>query len=421
MDLNIYNFIINAMIRNVRIILHIFVIGISIMTKNYEIFHNSSIPIITHDCDMLNNEYDTEFKYCHSSAFAEVTKDQTLNLQIKLSSIVYEDKKGISRLFDYITGAESKFTIAYIEDDETLIDYYDTHYIYDYNPISNNIEYNKKKYLKNSKCAKKQAKKNNEYNDEYGDEYNEYEYEENEYDEYEDENEDYYPREDPKFYHVATIMSNPISKYNNYKRNSISFSTVLANIGALFSTLNVVFAFIFRFYSKNFDNYQIVDKVLRSELSKNKNSIKINNINKQLELNEIKLKDKDKNISEPLISNISEKDPEKESDNINLEDKKLTDEENNENEAAEEQQEILPKLSFFDFYLNNLYFKCCQRKQKQDILQLCNNIVLKYASIDYILYNIIRLENLIQDYKWNDPNLNSIKNNELIKDLLKHM
>ena len=45
-------------------------------------------------------------------------------------------------------------------------------------------------------------------------------------------------------------------------------------------------------------------------------------------------------------------------------------------------------------------------------------MIFKYASIDYVLYNLMKLENLFKDYRWNNPELNNIKNNEIIKELL---
>ena len=74
----------------------------------------------------------------------------------------------------------------------------------------------------------------------------------------------------------------------------------------------------------------------------------------------------------------------------------------------------LKKLSFFDFYFNNIYSKCCKKIKNQEILNITNEIVLKYLSLDYILYNQIKLENILKDYKWNDPNLNNIENNSII-------
>ena len=61
------------------------------------------------------------------------------------------------------------------------------------------------------------------------------------------------------------------------------------------------------------------------------------------------------------------------------------------------------------------------RSEKQEFLYVCNEILHKYISIDYILYNQIKLENLLKDYKWNNPKLSKIENNELIIELKKHI
>ena len=45
-----------------------------------------------------------------------------------------------------------------------------------------------------------------------------------------------------------------------YRGKKISFLDVLANIGALFMTIYSVFLFIFNYYSKNFNNYQIINQ-----------------------------------------------------------------------------------------------------------------------------------------------------------------
>ena len=41
-------------------------------------------------------------------------------------------------------------------------------------------------------------------------------------------------------------------------------------------------------------------------------------------------------------------------------------------------------------------------------------LISQYYSIDNILYNQIKFENLLIDYKWNNPDLNKLDNNELI-------
>ena len=92
---------------------------------------------------------------------------------------------------------------------------------------------------------------------------------------------------------------------------------------------------------------------------------------------------------------------------------KIIDENNNDEPAPL----VLKRLSFFDFYFNNIYSKCCKKIKNQEILNLTNEIVLQYLSLDYILYNQIKLENLFRDYKWNNPQLNNIQNNNLIMKL----
>ena len=65
--------------------------------------------------------------------------------------------------------------------------------------------------------------------------------------------------------------------------------------------------------------------------------------------------------------------------------------------------------------MNNIYCqKCCNVSNRQQIISSCNNLVSKYYTIEDIIYNQMKLENLLKDYKWNDPNLKYIENNEFI-------
>ena len=57
--------------------------------------------------------------------------------------------------------------------------------------------------------------------------------------------------------------------------------------------------------------------------------------------------------------------------------------------------------------------KCCNNSS-QEIISLCNELITKYYSIDSVIYSQLKLENLFKDYKWNDPKLNRIENNDLI-------
>lgn len=38
----------------------------------------------------------------------------------------------------------------------------------------------------------------------------------------------------------------------------------------------------------------------------------------------------------------------------------------------------------------------------------------RYLSIDSLLFNQINIENLLKDYKWNNPLLNKVQNNQMI-------
>ena len=197
-------------------------------------------------------------------------------------------------------------------------------------------------------------------------------------------------------------IKNNYQEYLYYKREKVEVLDVIANIGALFPTLKFFFLLVFSFYSKNFDNYKIIAKILSSpkkqiqviELSKTftksltmKNDIPKNDLNNSL-INEIS--NNNKLISEDSFKYIKE--------NNNVDDSSFT----------------LKKLSFYDFFFNNIYCKCCKKIKNQEIINNVNNIIYKYLSIDSLLYNQIKLENLFIDYKWNNPLLNKIGNNYLI-------
>ena len=78
----------------------------------------------------------------------------------------------------------------------------------------------------------------------------------------------------------------------------------------------------------------------------------------------------------------------------------------------------MPKFSFIHFFCNNLYFqKCCYKYRKQEFLHICDEILLKYMSFESILYYQMVLENMLKDYKWNQPILYNIETNELLDKL----
>ena len=207
---------------------------------------------------------------------------------------------------------------------------------------------------------------------------------------------------------ISVFPHNEHDEYIVYKRVKIEFLDVLADIGALFSTIKFCFSFIFSFYSQNFNNYKIIWKFLNY----------VNEDNKKIDLNI-----EDNEISEPKFKeNISEIDNQPLIDEASSENKLSINDLNNDQEKEEKiDKEIssikLKKISFFSFFFNNIYCKSCRKIKNQEILNATNEITSKYLSVDYLLYNQIKLENLFKDYKWNNPLLNTFRNNQLLMNL----
>ena len=61
------------------------------------------------------------------------------------------------------------------------------------------------------------------------------------------------------------------------------------------------------------------------------------------------------------------------------------------------------------------FCRCCYSKSKTNrIIKDCNDFVTKHISIEEILYNMLLLENIIEDYKFKDNNI--LKNFDEMKD-----
>ena len=185
-------------------------------------------------------------------------------------------------------------------------------------------------------------------------------------------------------------LLNQFDKYIEYRRKKISIFDIIANICSLSLTIFNGFRFGFAFfYSQKFDNYKIIDKILTSKGRAREKKINDTKFDKSFPLlNENEMKEED----------------EKDVDKINL----ITETESEKNEDS------LPKYHFFNFICNFFSCKCCQKNKVQKSITICNNIMEKYYSIENLIYSQFMLENLLQDYKWNNPDLNSIKNIELI-------
>lgn len=192
------------------------------------------------------------------------------------------------------------------------------------------------------------------------------------------------------------------NKYDQYKRTKISIFDVIANICSLSMTIFGGFIYGFtNYYSKSYDNYEIIKKILSKKRMENIN--KSDNINKDLDKKNIINKDpsisgailRDSNTNDLGIETVDQKE-----EKLIIEDK---------------ENRTLPNIKFISFILNNLPFKnCCVKSKSQKIISLCHELISEYYTVEYLVYNQIMVENLLKDYKWNDPSLNKIESNKFI-------
>ena len=193
-------------------------------------------------------------------------------------------------------------------------------------------------------------------------------------------------------YYKALYIFNSLNQFDDfieYKRKKVSVFDLIANICSLaltiFNVLKLGFSIL---YSSNFDNYKIIDKILSTR-----------------DISMEKLSKKNEDTKSPLLTELKEFDEENEDEKENKMIEVKT--------VVENKQSILPKYHFFDFICN--IFSCCfKNNNAQKCISTCNEIREKYYSIENILYNQLIMENLLKDYKWNNPDLKFIKNIQLI-------
>ena len=225
------------------------------------------------------------------------------------------------------------------------------------------------------------------------------------------------PEEGQKVLSYITMnLYDPQNYYDIYSRKKKSIFNSIANICSLSLTIYNAIIFVFcGFYSNNFDDYKIIDRILfKAKIEKN-NKIDYN-LNDNI-INDNGNADEDNELNEDnnQITELPNVNDNNDSliDKDNIEDKIIL----KEKVDIKKDNRILPKYHFWDFFFNNIYIKKCCSSKRQELISTCNEIISKYYSIDCIVYNQLLLENLFKDYKWNNPKLNTISNNPLVKDL----
>ena len=187
-----------------------------------------------------------------------------------------------------------------------------------------------------------------------------------------------------------------------YTRKAKSFLDVLTNVCALGSTILNLMALALSFlFSKNYDNYKIIENILTKKLRVNiKKDIEEKDISPNIEL------------KSDLIGNLNDSN---ESQKMNINDDFNIEEGNKESNKIQDID--LPSIKFFDFLFHKLYFKWFGTSRKHSLINTCNDIISKYITIEKIVYNQMKLDYLWKDYKWNNPQYEIKERDDLIKDL----
>ncbi len=191
-------------------------------------------------------------------------------------------------------------------------------------------------------------------------------------------------------------LYNMHTEYEEYKRSEIKILSVLAEIGALFTSIRGIISSCFAFYSSYFDGHKIVQKILFKKIKDyheyKGNKFELSPINEDINASNNIIKDS--LTTDLIIDNIKEENIpnfENNTENVNFK-----------------------KLSCFNYFFSNIYCKKLKFKV-QDRIDVSNEIVRTYMSYEYILFNQIMLEHLLMDYKWNDISLKELRNNKLLK------
>ena len=213
---------------------------------------------------------------------------------------------------------------------------------------------------------------------------------------------------------IRSIDYTNVILYEDYVRKEKSFFRILPDIFSYWLTLYNVFSWaFFKFYSKSFDKYKIVENILSREKGF------LLKMKKQKQ----KIKNNDVNLEEILIENDSNNN---DTENLNIINDSIINENEdiindiNENRTTFEiytNGRNLPKRRCIDYICNN-FCKSCSNEEKQKIINDCIKLVFKYYSIENVLYNQILFENLIEDYEWKNPKLKNILTNKSFNKIL---
>ena len=219
----------------------------------------------------------------------------------------------------------------------------------------------------------------------------------------------------------SIVIFNSRDTIHEYLRQKREWLSVLATISALANSFYSIFVRFFYFiYSKKYDQYKIFKNILLLDAKiKKSDSIFLSEAS-NLKLNNFSLEkkvEKALEVREIQVINSNKSDSCSSTNNNDKGSECPTTEKEEKDEEADNNNLHLPKMPFVNFIFNNLFIDKCSNSNKQKLINLSSKIIYKYYSIENILYNQIKFENLLNDYKWNNPKLKNVQNNKTILEI----
>ena len=98
---------------------------------------------------------------------------------------------------------------------------------------------------------------------------------------------DTYYRDDKYIKTIIKFELGGIGKIEEFKRTKIEFMDVIAKIGSLFMTIKSIFSCVLIFYSNNYSNYKMIQKIINTKNNKIQNIELSNNIHINNEIQNI--------------------------------------------------------------------------------------------------------------------------------------
>ena len=206
-------------------------------------------------------------------------------------------------------------------------------------------------------------------------------------------------RNEDKQYYIINYIDFTIEDnfHTEYTRKRISELDKIASLLSLLLSIYNGFKLVYKLYSQNYNNSKIIEHLLDK---KPKGKPKLPKT--------VQLQSLDSNRSNTLApKNV---DPSKlMSDDTSNDSKK-------DGIISVNSSEKIKKICCCQYLLNDIHL-CFKKNKSQKIIDICNEIVYKYISIESIINNQILIENLFQDYNWREPKLNDIEKNDLFNEL----